>query len=247
MIMYLCTSIVIDNLMNMQEDDLRYYFRSAFSATVVIFALVEGKLSVLLQRRDKEPYKGKFGLPACMLYPNDVIEDRVEDLIRQTTGNTRFYKKQIRAFTDTTRHPLGRVISIGFYAMVNSADCSLSEHAEYEWIEYRNLPPLPFDHNDIAEAAHRRLLAKLSTQLAGFELLPELFTLKQLQEMYESVLGHSLDKRNFRRKVLRHDVVQETGQHLQPWHESGKAPMLYRLDRETYDRNRSLGKVYDLF
>lgn len=247
MIMYLCTSIVIDNLMNMQEDDLRYYFRSAFSATVVIFALVEGKLSVLLQRRDKEPYKGKFGLPACMLYPNDVIEDRVEDLIRQTTGNTRFYKKQIRAFTDTTRHPLGRVISIGFYAMVNSADCSLSEHAEYEWIEYRNLPPLPFDHNDIAEAAHRRLLAKLSTQLTGFELLPEFFTLKQLQEMYESVLGHSLDKRNFRRKVLRHDVVQETGQHLQPWHESGKAPMLYRLDRETYDRNRSLGKVYDLF
>lgn len=231
----------------MQEDDLRYYFRSAFSATVVIFALVEGKLSVLLQRRDKEPYKGKFGLPACMLYPNDVIEDRVEDLIRQTTGNTRFYKKQIRAFTDTTRHPLGRVISIGFYAMVNSADCSLSEQSEYEWIEYRNLPPLPFDHNDIAEAAHRRLLAKLSTQLAGFELLSEYFTLKQLQEMYESVLGHALDKRNFRRKVLRHDVIQETGQHLQPWHESGKSPMLYRLDRETYDRNRSLGKVYELF
>ncbi len=233
--------------MNTQEDDLRYYFRSAFSATVVIFALVDGKLNILLQRRDKEPYKGKFGLPACMLYPNDVIEDRVEDLLRQTTGTARFYKKQIRAFTDTTRHPLGRVISIGFYSMVNYGECVLADNAEFVWMEYRTLPTLPFDHNDISEAAHRRLLAKLSTQLAGFELLPELFTLKQLQEMYESVLGHSLDKRNFRRKVLRHDVVQETGQHLQPWHESGKAPMLYRLDRETYDRNRSLGKVYDLF
>jgi 8-oxo-dGTP diphosphatase len=233
--------------MNTQEDDLRYYFRSAFSATVVIFALVDGKLNILLQRRDKEPYKGKFGLPACMLYPNDVIEDRVEDLLRQTTGTAKFYKKQIRAFTDTTRHPLGRVISIGFYAMVNFAECVLADNAEFVWMEFRTLPALPFDHNDISEAAHRRLLSKLSTQLAGFELLPELFTLKQLQEMYESVLGHSLDKRNFRRKVLRHDVVQETGQHLQPWHESGKAPMLYRLDRETYDRNRSLGKVYDLF
>lgn len=230
------------------EDQLHYFFRSAFSATVVVFALHEGKLVVLLHRRSSEPYKGSYALPGCMLYPNDILENRVDAMIQSLTGCASFYRKQIRAFTDATRHPLGRVISVGFYSLVHYTSSSLpTDGEEYQWTDFRNVPPLAFDHNEIAQAAYRRLLAKMSTQLAGFELLPEHFSLKQLQEMYEAVLGHHLDKRNFRRKVLRHDVIQETGKLLQPWHESGKAPMLYRLDRETYNRNRALGKSYDLF
>jgi len=232
---------------NATEDDLRYYFRSAFSATCVIFGLKDNKLHVLLQRRDKEPYKNSFSLPACMLYPNDVIEDRVDELIKSICGVEEFYRKQIRAFTDTTRHPLGRVISIGFYCFVNAEHCVLNPNEDLVWSEYRSLPPLAFDHNEIASAAHRRVLTKMSSQLAGFELIPKKFTLKELQEMYEAVLGHSLDKRNFRRKVLRHHVIQETGEFQSPWLESGKAPMLYTLDRESYDRNRSLGMVYEIF
>src|SRR5574343_999573 len=227
------------------EDSLHYYFRSAFSATVVIFALQSEKILVLLHRRSAEPYKGNFALPACMLYPNDELEHRVDSMIQSLTTCSKFYRKQIRAFTDTTRHPLGRVISVGFYSLVHYDACQLPQDGEeYQWTDFRNLPPLAFDHTDIAQAAFRRLLAKMSTQLAGFELLPEHFSLKQLQAMYEAVLGHHLDKRNFRRKVLRHEVIQETGVHLHPWHESGKPPMLYKLDRETYDRNRALGKSY---
>lgn len=229
------------------EDDLRYYFRSAFSATCVIFGLINNKLCILLQRRDTEPYKNSFSLPACMLYPNDVIEDRVDELIRSICGADEFYRKQIRAFTDTARHPLGRVISIGFYCFVNTELCKLNPNEDLVWSEYRVLPPLAFDHNEISSAAHRRVLTKMSSQLAGFELIPKKFTLKQLQEMYEAVLGHNLDKRNFRRKVLRHNVIQDTGQHQSPWHESGKAPVLYILDRATYDRNRSLGMIYEIF
>jgi len=97
------------------------------------------------------------------------------------------------------------------------------------------------------QAAHRRLLAKMSSQLAGFELLPEKFTLKQLQELYEACLGHELDKRNFRRKILSQDVILETGEHLSPWEESGKAPMLYRLDRQKYDQLKTEGQKFEIF
>jgi 8-oxo-dGTP diphosphatase len=99
----------------------------------------------------------------------------------------------------------------------------------------------------IIAAANRRVLAKMSTQLAGLEMLPEFFTLKQVQEMYEAALGHSLDKRNFRRKILAQEVVKETGQLLSPWEESGKAPMLYTLDKASYYKMKAEGHKFELF
>jgi 8-oxo-dGTP diphosphatase len=130
------------------------------------------------------------------------------------------------------------------------ADCSLQPgptESDAIWMDLKALPELAFDHNEIVQAAKRRLLAKMSTQLAGFELLPEKFTLKQMQEMYEAALGHELDKRNFRRKILSQDVVVETGEHLSPWEESGKPPMLYILDRELYQKRKAEGHQFEIF
>ncbi len=232
------------------KEDLNYYFRSAFSVTCVIFGLEDKSIKVLLVKRNREPYKDQFALPAGMVYPNDSIEKRVDSIIEQVTGTRKFYKKQIRAFADTSRHPLGRVISIGYYSFINIKDCMLKageDESEVVWTELKMLPSLAFDHNEIVQAANRRLLAKMSTQLAGFELLPEKFTLKQVQEMYEASLGHALDKRNFRRKIVSQAVIEETGELLSPWEESGKAPMLYRLNKPLYDAMKSEGHKFEIF
>lgn len=232
------------------KEDLNYYFRAAFSVTCVVFGLQGKTLKVILVKRDKEPYRDYHALPAGMVYPNDSIEARVDAIIEGVTGTKRFYKKQIRAFADATRHPLGRVISIGYYCFVSMEDCQLSADTEgrlAEWVDLKALPQLAFDHLEIVQAANRRLLVKMSKQLAGFELLPEKFTLKQVQEMYEAALGHELDKRNFRRKILAQSVILETGELLSPWEESGKAPMLYRMDWATYHAEKAMGASFEIF
>lgn len=232
------------------SEDLNYYFRSAFSVTCVIFGVDEKAIKVLVVKRPKEPFKGVYALPAGMVYPNDSIDERVDSIIKDATGTSRFYKKQIRAFADKSRHPLGRVISIGYYSFVNIAECIIQPEnfaSEAIWIDLKSVPELAFDHKEIVQAAKRRLLAKLSTQLAGFEMLSEKFTLKQLQEMYEAALGHELDKRNFRRKILAQEVIVETGELLTPWDDCGKAPMLYKLNRELYEIRRAAGDHFEIF
>lgn len=233
------------------SDELNYYFRAAFSVSCVIFGLHEKRIKVLLVKRKRDPFKNTFSLPAELVYPNDSLEDQVDQIVQDLTGCQRFYKKQIRAFADTSRHPLGRVVSIGYYCFIDWQQCrqfELSdEHKAAEWFDLKSLPILAFDHQEIIEAANRRLLAKMSTQLAGFNLLPEKFTLKHVQEMYEAILGHELDKRNFRRKILSQDVIIETGEQLCPWEDSGKAPMLYQLDEQRYLQLKEAGNKFEIF
>lgn len=229
-------------------DDLHYYFRSACSVSAVIFAFRDDKVQVLLQRRDKEPFLGMLSLPAQLVYPNDDIEQKVSELIAESTGANEYYKKQIRAFADASRHPLGRVISIGYYGFVFHGDCALpGNDGEYIWFDLKQIPKLAFDHNEILAAANRRILTKMSTQLTGFELLPKKFTLKQLQALYEAVLGHELDKRNFRRKVMSLGIIQELEECLQPWEGSGKAPLLHTVDLQEYRRLKESGERFEIF
>jgi 8-oxo-dGTP diphosphatase len=232
------------------SEDLQYYFRAACSVTCVIFGFQDQRIKVLLVKRSRDPFKDSNALPSDMVYPNDSIEQKVDELISFHTGTPHFYKKQIRAFADTSRHPLGRVISIGYYCFVNTLECNLNSGKDKEiasWIDLKMVPQLAFDHNEIVEAAHRRLLAKMSSQLAGFELLPKKFTLKQLQELYEASLGHELDKRNFRRKIISQEVILETGEFQNPWEESGKAPMLYMLNRKKYEQLKLEGNKFEIF
>jgi len=231
-------------------DELNPFFQSAFSVTAVIFGFQDKRIKILLVKRSREPFMNQFALPAGLVYPNVVIEERINGIIQQATGTNQFYKKQIRAFADPTRHPMGRVISIGYYCFVNVNDCKLNSAQNIHpasWCDLSMIPHLAFDHNEIVEAAHRRLLAKMSAQLAGLEMLPEKFTLKMVQELYEACLGHELDKRNFRRKLLSQEILLETGEQQSPWGESGKAPLLYILDKPKYEQMKADGHQFLLF
>jgi 8-oxo-dGTP diphosphatase len=224
-------------------EDMNYFFRSACSVSTVIFGFQDKRVKVLCIKRTQEPHKGHWSLPAEMVYPNDDIEKTVDELVNEITGIKRFYKKQIRAFADITRHPLGRVISIGYYCFVDIEKYTQDNQNDLsktaQWFDLKDMPSLAFDHNDIVAAANRRLLAKMSTQLAGFELLPQKFTLSQLQNLYECILGHELDKRNFRRKVMSLGVIDDLHEPLNPWEGSGKAPMLHQLNYEKYHQLKS--------
>lgn len=234
------------------SNDISYFFRTSCSVSAVIFGFHDKKIKVLCVKRIQEPHRGQWSLPAEMVYPNDDIEKAVQDLVFEHTNIPHFYKKQIRAFADITRHPLGRVISIGYYCFVNYLEyqnnTGKNQDETAQWFDLKNLPKLAFDHAEIVAAANRRLLAKMSTQLTGFELLPEKFTLSDLQNLYETVLGHDLDKRNFRRKVMSCGVIDELNEPLNPYDGSGKAPMLHKLNKEKFQAIKlSNAKALEIF
>lgn len=211
--------------------------------SIVIFAVQDSALVFLTERA---PDSSIIKLPELQLQSALDLDHQIDKYLVRLFPDTPIYRKQIRAFSVSESIQAQTTIRIGYYAMVQANHLAQPFEETHTWIPLKNnqlLNPLDLE---ILQAAHRRLLAKMSSQLAGFELIPEQFTLKQLQELYETILGHTLDKRNFRRKILRFDVIRETGKHLHPWNESGKAPMLYRLERQQYDSVRNAGGNFNL-
>ncbi len=213
------------------------------SISIVVFSIKDGTLVYLSKSATTS---GKLELPRLSLPLAVQLDLQTDQWLTQLFQDTRFYRKQIRAFVTPENQNPDTTVFIGYYAMTIAQALAQKATEKFQWTIFKRNSDLPEPDREILQAAHRRLLAKMSSQLAGFEMISENFTLKQLQELYEIILGHELDKRNFRRKILRFEVIQETGSHQQPWNESGKAPMLYKLDREKYDSFRAAGGTYSL-
>lgn len=179
-------------------------FEMACSVNSVIFGFDGDMIQVLLIRRNQEPYKNRIALPGGLISKDDTPERYSDDMIIGLTGVKEPYKKHIRAFSDPFRHPTGRVISIGFYALVRIADVNLTPFDEMdspEWYCIDDLPELPFDHDQIIRSAFRRMRSRYRRKPIAIELLNDPFTLGEFQHLTETVLGEKMDKRNFHRKV----------------------------------------------
>lgn len=186
--------------------------RHAVSVDVVIFSLREGDLKVLLIRRAAPPFKGKWAIPGGFVRANESLEEAALRELEEETGVRDVYLEQLYTFGAPKRDPRGRIITVAYFALV--AD-DVSPHAgreasETQWHSMYDLPELAFDHADILKYALQRLRYKLEYTALGFELLPNEFTLTELQSAYETVLGEKLDKRNFRRRILEAEVLSET-------------------------------------
>jgi 8-oxo-dGTP diphosphatase len=186
--------------------------RHAVSVDVVIFSLREGDLKVLLIRRAAPPFKGKWAIPGGFVRANESLEEAALRELEEETGVRNVYLEQLYTFGAPKRDPRGRIITVAYFALV--AD-DVSPHAgreasETQWHSMYDLPELAFDHADILKYALQRLRYKLEYTALGFELLPNEFTLTELQSAYETVLGEKLDKRNFRRRILEAEVLSET-------------------------------------
>ncbi len=206
------------------------YPKPSVTVDIVLFTFAEGELRVLLIKRKRDPFAGHWALPGGFVNENERLEDAAARELYEEAGVKDIYLEQLYTFGDPGRDPRGWVISVAYFAIV-SADQARQVHAgddagDAAWFNVYQLPPLAFDHERIIRYALRRLRYKLEYTGLGFLLLPESFTLSQLQTVYEIVLQEKLDKRNFRKKILGMNIIEETG-HLR--HGDHRPAKLYRF------------------
>ena len=185
--------------------------RPAVTVDVVIFSLIADDLQVLLVRRDRPPFLGLWGIPGGFVFKDESLEHAAARKLQEETGVKDVYLEQLYTFGNPGRDPRTRVVTVAYFALLpHNTIRDLDENAQ--WFSVKYLPELAFDHADIVHYALTRLRYKLEYTTVGFQLLPDLFTLSELQKAYEIILDERLDKRNFRRRVVGLGIVKETGE-----------------------------------
>ncbi len=195
---------------------------------IVLFTILDKQLHVLLIRRLAEPFRGSYALPGGFVLEDESIDAAANRELQEETGVERVFLEQLYTFGEPKRDPRGRVITVAYYALVANSHIlrSGTDAADAAWFSLNKLPQLAFDHQSIIEYAHQRIANKLDYSNVGFELLPEKFTLTELQLVHEAILGESLDKRNFRRKILQQGIIEPSKE----WQKTGRKPaQLYRF------------------
>lgn len=190
------------------------YPHPAVTTDMVIFTIRKGQLELLLIRRGSEPFKNYWALPGGFVDINEDLEACALRELEEETGITGVYLEQLYTFGSPNRDPRERVISVAYYALVPPDRINIraaSDAREVAWFEVRQLPPLAFDHAEIVAMAHQRLAAKLNYSTIALQFMPENFTLSELQQVHESILGDRLDKRNFRKRLMALDCIKDTG------------------------------------
>lgn len=194
--------------------DAASYDRPSVTVDVVLFAFRDNDLQVLLIRRKKWPYEDYWAIPGGFIQMDESLEQSALRELHEETGVDDVYLEQLYTFGEPGRDPRTRVVSVAYFALVGADQAchvqGADDAAEARWWSMADLPPLAFDHDRILRYAHQRLRWKLEYTALGFLLLPETFTLSELQAVYEVVLRERLDKRNFRRKILSTGVLEET-------------------------------------
>lgn len=190
------------------------YPRPALTVDVVTFSLRDERLQVLLIQRLDAPYAGMWALPGGFVQMDESLEVAAERELYEETGVENIYLEQLYTYGDPQRDPRGRVVTIAYFALVPSDKPVRSEGGSDAgkacWFAVDELPDLAFDHGDIVQYALQRLRYKLEYSAVGFELLPEAFSLSEIQQTYEMILGEKLDKRNFRRRILEAGIIEAT-------------------------------------
>ncbi len=223
------------------------FARPALTVDIVVFALDEEDLQVMLIERDLEPFEGQWALPGGFVRVEETLDEAARRELEEETGLREIYLEQLYTFGDIQRDPRERVVTVAYYALVNleGHDVQASTDARNAaWFSVNDLPELAFDHSTILKVANQRLRGKVRYQPIGFELLPKKFTLRQLQHMYEIILGRELDKRNFRKKVLAMEMVKETNEIEKDV--AHRAAKLYRFDKRIYDRLTKKGFNFEI-
>ena len=203
----------------------------------VIFGLDEAqRLKVLLIQRGRDPFANYWALPGGPVRGDEDLRDAAKRVLEEETGVFDVFMEQLFTFGKIGRDPRGRIVTVVYYALVNLLEHHPEPKADtrnVEWFEISQLPQqLAFDHDAILDKAINRLRSKLRYQSVGFELLPELFTLTQLQKLYETLLGRELNKRNFRTRILKMGILNEEGKQEKVSHRPAR---LYSFNKEKYD------------
>lgn len=190
------------------------YPHPAVTTDIVIFTIRRQRLELLLIRRAEKPFRDRWALPGGFVDIDEDLEQCALRELEEETGVTGVYLEQLYTFGKPGRDPRERVIAVAYYALVPPDRLRLraaSDAKEVAWFPISRLPTLAFDHKEIVTMAHQRLTAKLNYSTIALRFLPEHFTLSELQQVHECILGTQLDKRNFRKRVVALGCVRETG------------------------------------
>ena len=221
-------------------ENLPAHFDSVFTVDCIIFGFDEGELKILLIERNEEPFKGWFALPGYFVEHTEAIENAAKRILYESTGLKDIHMEQFYTFGALGRHPHGRVITVAYYALIRLTGQKevkpITNFAKQAvWMNVKDIPQLAFDHSRIFRKGFEKIRNKISYQPIAFELLPEKFTLTQLQNLYEVILNKKLDKRNFRKKILSYDILKELDEKQKGV--SYRAAKLYKFDKRKYAKN----------
>jgi 8-oxo-dGTP diphosphatase len=223
------------------------YPRPALTVDCVVFGMDEEDLKVLLIKRGLEPFLGKWALPGGFVRMEESLDDAARRELEEEAGIRPSHLEQLYSFGAPGRDPRGRIVTVAYFALVKLSDHQVhasTDAREAAWFSVWDTPKLAFDHADVLGTALQRLKGKVRYQPIGFELLPPKFTLTQLQRLYEIILERALDKRNFRKKILSMELLEELDEVEQDV--SHRAARLYRFDHKKYKQLEKAGFNFEL-
>jgi 8-oxo-dGTP diphosphatase len=217
-------------LEQLENDDL-----NGISVDCVIFGFDENELKVLLIKSDLKNFEGKWSLLGDIIDSKETLDDAAYRILKERTGMDDVYLEQVRSFGEVNRHPAARIITVAYCSLVNVQHHQLKKiDNELHWHRVKQIKEMAFDHKKIVDVCYEWLQKRIQEHPLGFSLLPKKFSLRELQNLYEAILGVSLDRRNFRKKFFSMDLLEDTGElEADVPHRPGK---LYKFNYEKYQK-----------
>lgn len=227
--------------------ELDRYPKPSVTVDSVIFGYADGQISILLLQRNEAPFEGQWTLPGGFLNPDETCEQAARRVLLSKTGLEGVFLEQLYTFDRPDRDPRGRVLSVSYYALVNSEHYALAAGQaarDVRWWPWQHLPELGFDHRSIVDKAIDRLRSKVLWQPIGFELLTPPFTMPELQNLYECILGESLDRRNFHKRITGLGILQHVG--VRRANERRRPADLFVFDEKNYQKLLASGLSFKI-
>jgi 8-oxo-dGTP diphosphatase len=219
----------------------------ALSIDNLIFGMDKNELKILLIKQTDPMHQGKWALPGGWIRYDENLRDAAYRLLEELTGIRQLYLEQLKTFGRVDRFPIERVVTVAYYALVSADNYSLMVRQSTSAIAWHNaneLPELVYDHSEIVAHGLKVLRHQVCHQPIGFNLLPEKFTLMQLQALYEAILSIKLDKPNFRRKILKMNLLTPCNEKQQDV--PHRAASLFRFDAEAYKHLSESGFAFEI-
>ncbi|MFI1770657.1 NUDIX hydrolase [Thalassobellus citreus] len=217
------------------------------SVDAVVFGYEEGKISVLLIKRKYEPFKDKWAIPGGFVLNDESLEEAVQRELQEETGVKINYLEQLYTFGNPYRDPRGRVVSIAYFGLIRPNTFKIfasTDAAEVQWFNIDELQELSFDHQEILEIAIKRLQGKITYEPIGFELLDKKFPFSDLEKLYTTLLGREIDRRNFRKKIIGLNVLDELDEKVSKG--SGRPANLFQFNQKRYFQLKKEGIIFEI-
>ncbi len=217
------------------------------SIDCAVFGFENSSLEVLLIKRARNPFKNSWALPGGFIKKKELVEKAAERILQDSTGIKNLYMEEVSVFDSIYRFPNRRVITIAYFALISPEKYKLTtgvDTTDVKWIKLNEIPELPFDHNQIINVALSKLRTRVRYRPIGFELLPNKFTLPRLQMLYEVILDKKLDKRNFRKKIMKMHLLKSLKE--KDKNNLKRAAALYQFDKQTYNKLKKDGFNFEI-